>query len=80
MIQTVTHDGWIGIAPSGKKINMRSLDFWCIEDGKIRDNWVMGDILDAYRQLGVDVLQGYVNSTRFAYPAVCLSRREPRDY
>lgn len=55
MIQTVTHDGWMGIAPSGKKITMRSLDFWRLEDGKIRENWVMVDILDAYRQLGVDV-------------------------
>lgn len=56
MIQTVTHDGWMGIAPAGKKITMRSLDFWRIEDGRIRENWVMVDILDAYRQLGVDVL------------------------
>lgn len=55
MIQTVTHDGWMGIAPSGKKITMRSLDFWRIESGKIRENWVLVDILDAYRQLGVDV-------------------------
>ncbi|MDD9910224.1 MAG: ester cyclase [Ahrensia sp.] len=55
MIQTVTHDGWMGIAPSGKKITMCSLDFWRIEDGLIRENWVMVDILDAYRQLGVDV-------------------------
>lgn len=56
MIQTVTHDGWMGIAPSGKKITMCSLDFWRVEDGKIRENWVMVDILDAYRQLGVDVM------------------------
>ena len=55
MIQTVTHDGWMGIAPSGKKITMRSLDFWRLENGKIRENWVMVDILDAYRQLRVDV-------------------------
>ena len=55
MIQTVTHDGWLGIAPSGKRITMRSLDFWRIENGKIRENWVMVDILDAFRQLGVDV-------------------------
>ena len=55
MIQTVTHDGWMGIAPTGQKITMCSLDFWRIEDGLIRENWVMVDILDAYRQLGVDV-------------------------
>ena len=57
MIQTVTDDGWLGIAPSGKRITMRSLDFWRIENGKIRENWVMVDILDAFRQLGVDVFR-----------------------
>ena len=56
MIQTVTHDGWMGIAPAGKEITMKSLDFWRLEDGLIRENWVMVDILDAYQQLGVDVL------------------------
>ncbi len=56
MIQTLTDDGWMGIAPSGKEFTMRSLDFWRIEKGKIRENWVMVDLLDAYRQLGVDVL------------------------
>ncbi len=55
MIRTVTRDGWMGIVLTGQKITMRSLDFWRIEHGKIRENWVMVDILDAYRQLGVDV-------------------------
>ncbi len=55
MIQTASHDGWMGIAPSGKKITMCSLDFWRIEDGLVRENWMMVDIQDAYRQLGVDV-------------------------
>ena len=55
MIQTVTHDGWMGIAPTGQEISMRSLDFWRLENGKIRENWVLVDILDAYHQLGVDV-------------------------
>ncbi|MEX0287244.1 MAG: ester cyclase [Paracoccaceae bacterium] len=56
MIQTVTHDGWLGIAPAGKKITMKSLDFWRLENGRIRENWVLVDLLDAYQQLGVDVL------------------------
>ncbi|MBF2759953.1 MAG: ester cyclase [Ectothiorhodospiraceae bacterium AqS1] len=56
MIQTITHDGFLGIAPSGQRITMCSLDFWRIENGLIRENWVMVDLLDAYRQLGVDVL------------------------
>ena len=55
MIQTLTHGGWMGIAPAGRRISMRSLDFWRIEGGKIRENWVLVDLLDVYAQLGVDV-------------------------
>ena len=56
MKQTLSHDGWMGIAPSGRMITLRSLDFWRIERGQIRENWVLVDLLDVYRQLGVDVL------------------------
>ena len=52
---TLSHDGWMGIAPSGREILMRSLDFWRVEGDKIRENWVLVDLLDVYRQLGVDV-------------------------
>ena len=55
MIQTVSDDGWMGIAPAGKRVTMRSLDFWRLESGLIRENWVLVDILDVYAQLGVDV-------------------------
>ena len=56
MSQTLTGDGWLGIAPTNQKINLRSLDFWRIENQKIRENWVMIDLLDIWSQLGVDVL------------------------
>lgn len=55
MIQMVIYDGWMGIVFLGKKIMMRLLDFWWLENGKICENWVMVDILDVYCQLGVDV-------------------------
>ncbi|MGB0441009.1 MAG: ester cyclase, partial [Paracoccaceae bacterium] len=55
MVQSVSADGWLGIAPSGKRIEMRSLDFWRLEQGLIRENWVLVDLLDVYRQLDVDV-------------------------
>jgi len=55
MKQTLSGDGWMGIAPAGRKITLRSLDFWRIEAGRIRENWVLVDLLDVYRQLGVDV-------------------------
>ena len=56
MEMTVTGDGWLGIAPSAQKITMKSLDFWRVEGDLIRENWVLVDLLDVYRQLGVDVL------------------------
>ena len=56
MYQSITHDGWLGIAPTGKKIEMRSLDFWRVENGLIRENWVLVDLLHMYDQIGVDVL------------------------
>ncbi len=57
MKQTLTHDGWMGIAPAGQPLEMRSLDFWRRgPDGRIRENWVMVDLLHVYRQLGVDVM------------------------
>lgn len=55
MIQTLSHGGWMGIAPAGKRITMKSLDFWRLENGLIRENWVLVDLLDVYDQLGVDV-------------------------
>ncbi|MEM6276842.1 MAG: ester cyclase [Pseudomonadota bacterium] len=48
-------DGFLGLAPTGRRITRRSLDFWRVEAGQIRENWVMVDMLDLYRQLGVDV-------------------------
>lgn len=55
MFMTVSDDGWMGIVPNGKRISMRSLDFWRVEGDKIRENWVLIDILSVYDQLGVDV-------------------------
>ncbi len=54
---TATHsgDGFLGLAPTGRRFTRRSLDFWRIEDGQIRENWVMIDMLDIYRQLGIDL-------------------------
>jgi predicted ester cyclase len=52
---TITGDGWLGIAPSNQKLTMRSLDFWRCENGLLRENWVLVDLLDVHNQLGVDV-------------------------
>lgn len=53
---TITDDGWMGIAPANTEVLLRSLDFWRMEDGNIRENWVLVDLLDLYAQCGVDVL------------------------
>lgn len=57
MKQTLSCDGWLGLAPVNKQITLRSLDFWRIENGLIRENWVLVDLLDAYRQLDIDVFK-----------------------
>ena len=56
MRATITGDGWLGIAASGQEVTMRSLDFWRCENGLIRENWVLVDLLDVFHQIGVDVL------------------------
>ena len=56
MKQTLTGGGWMGLAPTGQTVTLQSLDFWRVEDGVIRENWVMLDILGFYMQVGVDVL------------------------
>ena len=56
MSATVSGDGWMGIAPSDRKIDFCSLDIWRCENGMLRENWVLVDLLDIYNQLGVDVL------------------------
>ncbi|MGR3542535.1 MAG: ester cyclase [Hasllibacter sp.] len=56
MEMSVTGDGWLGIAPAGQRITMRSLDFWRREGGLIRENWVLIDLIHVWAQLGVDVM------------------------
>ncbi|MEO0380240.1 MAG: ester cyclase [Pseudomonadota bacterium] len=56
MYQTISDGGWLGLPATHKKVAMRSLDFWRLENGLIRENWVMVDLLHMYDQLGVDVL------------------------
>ena len=57
--QEATHSGrFFGVEPTGKRIQIRYMDFWKVVDGKIADNWVMVDFPDVLRQLGVDIFRG----------------------
>ncbi|MEM9854397.1 MAG: ester cyclase [Pseudomonadota bacterium] len=55
MRQTLSDPGWLGLPGIGKEVTMKSLDFWRIENGLIRENWVLVDLIDLYQQIGVDV-------------------------
>ena len=54
---TATHkgSGWLGTAASGTPITMRVMDFWHQSNGLLDENWVMIDIPDLLKQIGVDV-------------------------
>ena len=34
---------FMGIEPTGKRVELRYMDFWKVKDGKIVDNWAMVD-------------------------------------
>jgi predicted ester cyclase len=58
--QIATHSGeFMGIPPTGKRVEIRYMDFWKVVDGKIVDNWVMVDFPHVMRQLGVDPFNGW---------------------
>lgn len=57
--QEATHSGkFMGIAPTGKRVEIRYMDFWKVVDGKIVDNYVMVDFPHVMQQLGVDPFNG----------------------
>ncbi len=57
--QEALHTGdFMGVAPTGKRVEIRYMDFWKVVDGKIVDNWVMVDFPHVLAQLGVDVFNG----------------------
>ena len=56
MVQSLSHDG--GSASNlaaSTTVQHASRDFWRLEQGKIRENWVLVDLIDMYRQIDVDV-------------------------
>lgn len=57
--QEAVHTGtFMGIEPTGKRVEIRYMDFWKVVDGKIVDNWVNVDFPYIMQQLGVDPFNG----------------------
>jgi predicted ester cyclase len=52
-----THTGhdFLGMPPTGKRINMRVMDFYRCDDDTIVENWVPIDIPHILRQMGIDI-------------------------
>ena len=56
---TGTHQGdFNGIAPTGKKIEVRGVQIGRFEDGKIVERWGSSDELGVLKQLGIDPTRG----------------------
>jgi len=56
---SATHQGeFLGADATGKEIRLKYMDFWRVEDGKIAENYVLLDIIDFFRQIGIDLLDG----------------------
>lgn len=51
-----THTGeWLGLPATGKRIEMRVMDFYRLEGARIAENWVPIDVLYMLLQMGFDV-------------------------
>jgi steroid delta-isomerase-like uncharacterized protein len=49
-----THKGeFMGIPATGKRVSVKYLDVWRLENGKAKENWVQMDLLGLMQQLGV---------------------------
>ena len=54
-----THSGaFMGIAPTGKRVTIPYMDFWRVQEGRIKDNPVSVDFASVLAQLGHDVFAG----------------------
>ena len=53
-----THDGELmGLAPTGKRIEVTCIGIWRVTAGKIAEAWLVYDALGMMRQLGVAALR-----------------------
>jgi predicted ester cyclase len=56
---TMTHRGpYLGVAATDRPMTLRVMDFWRVQDGSIRENWVLLDLIDLFAQMGVRIGPG----------------------
>jgi steroid delta-isomerase-like uncharacterized protein len=54
LVMEGTHQGtWMGISPTGKKIQIRMMTIHRIENNKIVEDWVLVESLGLFQQLGI---------------------------
>jgi predicted ester cyclase len=52
-----THAGpYLGHPATGRRIGMRVMDLWRAEGTMLAENWVLIDLIDLFRQFGVDLM------------------------
>ena len=58
-----THTGgqWMGLAPTGKRFEMRVMDWWRRDGALLAENWVFIDVLHTFLQFGRDLLSEAVD-------------------
>lgn len=59
--------GWLGVGATGREVGMRVMDFYLIDEGLIRENWVPIDMIDILLQLDIDIMARV--RQQFRYPA-----------
>lgn len=58
--QHAIHSGeFMGIQATGKRVEIRYMDFWKVVAGKIVENWVSVDFPHVMAQLGMDAFAGH---------------------
>src|SRR5262245_49730936 len=61
---TGTHTGsWMGIPPTGKPVTVRGMALYRLQDGKIVEQWTIGDTLGLLQQLGAVALPMHSGET-----------------
>lgn len=54
---TMTHRGpYLGVAATNRPMTLRVMDFWRCHGPQIMENWVLLDMIDLFRQMGVDLI------------------------